>query len=117
MNLAQTLQSGLKNDPRNKEWEDLNYDQRTDRLMEVVTQLFHKVQVQDRQIARLTEQVRNHEHDEDGSTFTREYLDDREKRNYPIESPYLATNPNPFNVKALKPKQSENDVEQASASF
>lgn len=113
--LAQTLQASVSNDPRNKEWEDLNYDQRTDRLMEVVTRLHETVQQQAASIFELKNKLEKHEHDEDGSTFTRQYLDQREKSDYHINIPYTPHVSNPLNVKALKPKagNDEDAVERA----
>lgn len=101
--LAQTLQAGLRDDPRNKVWEDLNYDQKTERLMEVVTRLHETVQQQAASIHQLNQQLCTHEHDEKGVPFTRDYLGEKIKQDYriniPYTPPYLS---NPLNVRALK---------------
>ena len=104
MNLAQTLSKAAQNDPHGKDWEDLTYDERTDRLMEVVTQLHNTVQLQARQLDTLRDQIRQHEHDEDGDVFQRHYLSEKHSTPYmeAISGPYRKYNSNPLNSKVIK---------------
>lgn len=108
--LSQSLQASVSNDPRNKEWEDLNYDQKTERLMEVVHRLHETVTLQSQTIFNLNKKLTEHEHDEDGGAFVREYLDHREKKFIEqVNIPYSPHVSNPLNVRALKPK-AESDM-------
>lgn len=107
--LAQTLQASVNEEieKRNREWEDLNYDERTDRLMEVVTMLWNDHHRQAKEIHELRTLLDNHEHDEQGGVYRKQYAKDRY---YPIEDGSYV-NTNPLNVKAIKEKHSrENEV-------
>lgn len=109
--LAQKLQASVSEE--HKEWEDLNYDQKFEKLMQVVTRMFDTINQQSGTIYKLKETLNHHEHDAKGDVFTREYLDRGLKTPYgeiPVPS-YFPHISNPLNVKALKP-MAENDSTQ-----
>lgn len=91
--LQDTLRKGLLEEPKKKYWEDLAYDERVDRLVELVDSMHRTVQVQSRLIQSLKQELREHEHDNNGKPFVREYLNEQGKKTYDIHVPYQSSNP------------------------
>lgn len=54
---------------RQDNWEDLNYDERTDRLARLVTEMFREnMRLQDK-IRQLENDMQTHQHDEKGNVY------------------------------------------------
>lgn len=86
---------------RNEYWEDLNYDERTDRLARLVTEMSRENARLQNRVTELEQDLRTHEHDEKGGVFRKQYVGGRDHDSYP--SPGIATTGPRFNVHKLNP--------------
>jgi len=95
---------------RDTAWEDLNYDERTDKLATLVTKMYQETEALRRRVNELEQDIRLHEHDKDGRVYKKTGIGERESYGDSYPSPGIpgqyhpSTHPrrlNPLNITAL----------------